>query len=109
MIDINDVLRQLNALNLKESKNNIDKLMNLIKTDQKINKFFNSQTIFAFFVLSIVEFFIKIFKIMQLNNICAITANEMQRIINITLYKSLIVLFVIALVISLETTMLKQI
>ena len=74
MIDINDVLRELNVLNLKENKNNIDKLMNLIETDQKINKFFSSKTVFASFVLfivsismtfkKIVEFFIETFKIM---------------------------------------------
>ena len=43
MTDINDALRKLNALNLKENKNNIDKLINLIKTNQKTNKSFNSK------------------------------------------------------------------
>ena len=38
MTDINDVLRELNVLNSKESKNNISKLINLIKIDQKTNK-----------------------------------------------------------------------
>ena len=48
--------------------------MNLMRIDQKINKSFNSKTVFAFSVLSvvlismtfekIVEFFIEIFKIM---------------------------------------------
>ena len=93
--------------------------MNLIKIDQKTNKSFSSETIFAFFVLfvvsvsmiseKIVEFLIETFKIMQLNNVYAIIANEMQRIINVTLYKSSIILFVIALMISIETTILKQI
>ena len=55
----------------------------------------------------IVEFFIKTFKIMQLNNFCAITANEMQRIMNVTLYKLSVVLFVIASIISIKITVLK--
>ena len=33
MTDINNALRELNVLNLKENKNNIDKLINLMKTD----------------------------------------------------------------------------
>ena len=117
IIDINDILRELNVLNSKESKNNIDKLMNLIKTDQKISKSFNSETVFASFVLlavsismtfeKIVEFLIKTFKIMQLNSARAIIANEVQRIINVTLYKSLAALFVIASIISIKTTVLK--
>ena len=108
MIDINDVLRELNILNSKKNKNNIDKLMNLMKIDQKINKSFNSETIFASFVLfvvsismtfeKIVEFFIETFKIMQFNNVYAIIANEMQRIMNVTLYKLSTALLVIALI-----------
>ena len=31
MIDINDILRELNILSLKKNKNNINKLINLIK------------------------------------------------------------------------------
>ena len=57
----------------------------------------------------IVEFFIETFKIIQFNNICAIIANEIQRIMNVTLYKLSAALFVIALIISIETTVLKQI
>ena len=119
MTDINDVLRELNVLSSKENKNNIDKLMNLMKTDQKINKSFNSETVFALSILfvvlismtfkKIVESFIKVFKIMQLNNIYAITANEIQRIMNVTLYKLSAALFVIALIISIKTIILKQI
>ena len=33
MIDINDALQKLNVLSSKKSKNNIDKLINLIKID----------------------------------------------------------------------------
>ena len=117
MININNVLRELNVLSLKKNKNNIDKLMNLMKIDQKTNKFFSSKTVFALFMLlivlismtikKIVEFFIKMFKTMQLNNIHAIIANEMQRIMNVILYKSSIALFMIVSMISIETTILK--
>ena len=78
MIDINDVLRELNVLSSKENKNSINKLINLIETDQKTNKSFNSETVFASSVLStisiqitfekIIEFFIEVFKIMHFNN-----------------------------------------
>ena len=54
MIDINDALRELNVLNSKENKDNIDKLIDLIKTDQKTNKSFSSEIAFAFSVLSAV-------------------------------------------------------
>ena len=91
--------------------------MNLMKIDQKTSKFFNLKTIFAFFVLfvvsismtfeKIVEFFIETFKIMQLNNVHMITANKMQRIINITLYKLSVALFMIASMILIKTIILK--
>ena len=78
MIDINNALRKLNVLNSKKNKNNIDKLIDLIRIDQKTNKFFLFKTVFALFVLStistqiifkkIIEFFIKVFKIMHFNN-----------------------------------------
>ena len=78
MIDINDVLRELNVLNSKKNKNNIDKLIDLIKTNQKTNKFFSFETVFASSVLStistqiifkkIIESFIETFKIMHFNN-----------------------------------------
>ena len=78
MIDINDALRKLNVLNSKKSKDNIDKLINLIGTNQKTNKSFSSKTAFASSVLSIIliqitsekiiESFIEVFKIMHFNN-----------------------------------------
>ena len=78
MIDINDALRKLNVLNSNENKDSIDKLIDLIKIDQKINKFFNSEIVFASSVLSaistqitfkkIIEFFIETFKIMHFKN-----------------------------------------
>ena len=55
----------------------------------------------------IVESFIETFKIIQLNNVYAITANEMQRIMNVTLYKLSIALLMIASMILIETIILK--
>ena len=96
MIDINDVLQKLNVLNSKESKDNIDKLIDLIETDQKINKFFNSETAFAPSVLpaistqimfkKIIEFLIEAFKIMHFNNARTVIVDEVQKIVNFTLY-----------------------
>ena len=86
MIDINKVLQKLNVLNSKKNKNNIDKLINLIKPNQKTNKSFSSETTFASFVLSaisiqitfkkIIKFFIEIFKIMHFNNARAVIVDE---------------------------------
>ena len=78
MIDINDALRELNVLSSKKNKNRIDKLINLIETDQKTNKSFSSETVLALSILStisiqimfekIIKSFIKAFKIMHFNN-----------------------------------------
>ena len=78
MIDINDALQELNVLNSKKSKDNINKLIDLIRTNQKINKSFNSETAFASFVLltisiqiifeKIIESFTEAFKIIHFNN-----------------------------------------
>ena len=86
IIDINHVLQKLNVLNSKKSKNNIDKLIDLVKTDQKTNKSFNSKTIFASSVLSailiqitfekIIKSFIEAFKIMHFNNARTIIIDE---------------------------------
>ena len=102
MIDINDALWKLNALNSKESKNSIDKLIDLIRTNQKTNKSFNFETAFASSVLSaisiqitfkkIIEFFIETFKIMHFNNARAVIVNEIQRTVNVILYRQSIVL-----------------
>ena len=74
MIDINNVLRELNALSFKESQNNIKKLMNIIETDRTVTKSFIIENIFIFSILSAISVsvtlnktiksFIKIFKIM---------------------------------------------
>ena len=86
IIDINDVLQKLNILSSKKSKDNIDKLIDLIEIDQKTNRLFSSETAFAPSVLSIIsiqitfkkiiEFFIKIFKIMHFNNARAIIVDK---------------------------------
>ena len=96
MIDINNALSELNVLSLKKNKNNIDKLINLIRTNQKTNKSFSSKTTFAPSVLSaisiqitfkkIIEFFIETFKIMHFNNTQAIIVDEVQKIVNVILY-----------------------
>ena len=108
MIDINDTLQKLNVLNSKENKNNIDKLINLIKKDQKTNKSFNFEITFAPSVLSaistqiifkkIIKFFIETFKIMHFNNARTIIVNKVQKIINVILYRQSIVLSVNALI-----------
>ena len=94
--DINNILQKFNILNLKKSKDNIDKLMNLIKIDQKTNKYFSFKIVFTFSILSaisisiifkeIIKSCIKLLKIMHLNNIRALIVNKIQEIVNITLY-----------------------
>ena len=88
MTNINDVLRKLNVLNFKKSQNNIEKLMNMIKNDRIIAKLFIAKNAFISSILSMIivfvtsnkmiKFFIKIFKIMQLNNVKVVTANDVQ-------------------------------
>ena len=86
MVDINDALRELNVLNSKKNKDSIDKLIDLIKTNQKTNKSFSSETVFALSVLSavptqitfekIIKFFIEAFKIMHFNNARAVIVDK---------------------------------
>ena len=95
MIDINDALRELNVLSSKKSKNSIDKLIDLIETNQKTNKSFSSETAFASSVLSaistqitfekIIESLIETFKIMHFNNARIVIVDDVQRIVNVTL------------------------
>ena len=104
MININNALRELNVLSSKKNKDSIDKLIDLIKTNQKTNKFFNFETAFASSVLSaistqikfkkIIEFFIETFKIMHFNNARIIIVDEVQKIVNIILYRQSIILSV---------------
>ena len=58
MININDILRELNALNLKKSQNNIKKLMNIIETDRTVIKSFIVENIFASSILSTIFAFV---------------------------------------------------
>ena len=86
MTNINDVLRELNALSFKKSQNNIKKLINMIKNDRIITKSFIVENAFissilstiAVFVISnkTIKFLTKIFKIMQLNSVKIMTAND---------------------------------
>ena len=55
MIGINDALQELNVLSSKKNKDNINKLIDLIETNQKTNKFFSSETAFAFSILSAIS------------------------------------------------------
>ena len=96
MTNINDVLRELNVLNFKKNQNNIKKLINMIKNDRIVTKSFIAKNAFISLILSIIivfvisnktiKSFIKIFKIMQLNNVKIMTANDIQQIINFNLY-----------------------
>ena len=103
IIDINNVLRELNVLSFKKSQNNIKKLMNMKKINCIVIKSFTVKNIFAFLILSAIfvsvtsnktiKSFIKTFKIMQLNNVKVVTANDVQRIINFNFYQFIAVVF----------------
>ena len=92
MTNINDILRKLNVLNFKKSQNNIKKLMNMIRNDRIVAKLFIAKNVFISSILLIIivfmilnktiKSFIKVFKIMQLNNVKIMIANDVQRIIN---------------------------
>ena len=70
--------------------------MNMIKTDYTVTKSFIIKNVFIFSILleisvsvtsnKMIKFFIKIFKIMQLNNVKVVTANDVQQIINFNFY-----------------------
>ena len=86
MMNINDVLRELNVLNFKKSQNNIKKLMNMIENDRTAAKSFIAKDVFILLILSMIivfvtsnktiKFFIKVFEIMQLNNVKIVIAND---------------------------------
>ena len=104
MTDINDALQKLNILNLKKSKDNIDKLINSIEINQKTNKSFSLKIVFALFIISmisaqitfekIIESFIEIFRIMHLKNAQIVIVDKIQKIVNVTLYRQSIILSV---------------
>ena len=109
--NINDVLRELNVLSFKKSQNNIKKLMNIIRNDRIIAKSFIVENAFVSSILSTIAAFVtsnktiksftKIFKIMQLNSVKVVTANDVQRIINFNLYQFIaIVFFTITMIIN---------
>ena len=86
MININNVLRELNILNFKKKQNNIKKLMNIIKNDHIIAKSFIVKNVFVLLMLSTIvilmisnktiKFLTKVFKIMQLNSVKVVIAND---------------------------------
>ena len=86
MTNINDTLCELNILNFKENQNNINKLINMIRNDCIVIKLFIAKNVFALSILSMIiifitlnkmiKSFINIFKIMQLNNIKIVIANN---------------------------------
>ena len=111
MTNINNVLRELNVLNFKKNQNNIKKLMNIIENDRTVAKSFITKNVFASSILSIIivfmisnkmiKFLTKIFKIMQLNNVKVVTANDVQRIINFNLYQfTAVILFTTTMIIN---------
>ena len=112
MTNINDVLRKLNVLNFKKNQNNIEKLMNMIKNDHIIAKLFTVENVFvSSILLAIVVFvilnktiksFIKIFKIMQLNSVKVVTANDIQQIINFNFYRFVTIVFFTTMMIICE-------
>ena len=77
--------------------------MNMIKNDRTVAKSFTAKNIFVSLILSMIivfvilnkmiKFLIKIFKIMQLNNVKIMTANDVQRIINFNFYRFIAIFF----------------
>ena len=71
--------------------------MNMIKNDRTVAKSFTAKNVFASLILFMIIVFVisnktiksftKIFKIMQLNNVKIVTANDIQRIINFNFYR----------------------
>ena len=111
MTNINDVLRELNVLSFKKSQNSIEKLMNMIKNDRTAAKPFTAKNVFASSILSVIivsvtsnktiKFLTEIFKIMQLNSVKVVTANDVQRIINFNFYRfTAAVLFTTTMIIN---------
>ena len=77
--------------------------MNMIKNNRTVAKSFIAKNVFISSILFIIivfiisnktiKFFTKIFKIMQLNNVKIVTANDVQRIINFNFYQFLAIVF----------------
>ena len=83
----------------------------MIKNDYIIIKLFIAKNVFISLILSMIiifmisnkmiKFFTKIFKIMQLNNVKVMIANDVQRIINFNLYQFIaVVFFIITIIIN---------
>ena len=77
--------------------------MNMIENDRTAAKSFTAKNVFVSSILSMITVFVtsnktikfltKIFKIMQLNSVKVVTANDVQRIINFNFYRSIAVVF----------------
>ena len=77
--------------------------MNIIKNDCIVAKSFIAKNAFISSILSIIIVFVisnktiksftKIFKIMQLNNVKIVTANDVQQIINFNFYQFATIVF----------------
>ena len=77
--------------------------MNMIKNDCIVTKLFIAKNAFISLILlmiivsvtlnKMIKLFIKIFKIMQLNNVKIVIANDVQRIINFHFYRFVIIVF----------------
>ena len=79
--------------------------MNMIKNDRIVAKSFIAKNVFVSSILLIIivfvilnktiKSFIKVFKIMQLNNVKIVIANNVQRIINFNFYQFIEIIFLI--------------
>ena len=77
--------------------------MNMIKIDYTVIKSFIIENVFISSILStisvvttsnkMIKFFVKTFKIVQLNNIKIVTANDVQRFINFNFYRFVAIIF----------------
>ena len=77
--------------------------MNIIKINYIVTKLFIIENVFILSILSAIfasvtlnktiKFFIKTFKIMQLNKVEIVTANNMQRILNFNFYQFIVIVF----------------
>ena len=90
----------------------------MIKTDRISIKLFTIKNIFVFLILSaiaaliifkkIINFLTKIFITMQLNNVKIVVIDDVQRIINVNLYRINVIVFFITMIIVNNITISQQ-
>ena len=83
--------------------------MNMIKNNCIVTKLFTAKNIFVSLILLIIivfvisnktiKFFINVFKIIQLNNVKVVIANDVQRIINFNFYRFAAIVFFMTIMI----------